>query len=76
MSSRRALRNGTESKYLFGVLKKKKKKKKTEYSYYPERIDPNIIIRMLFDHRENCGMGGRNCSSINNATSPLPHHQI
>ena len=27
MSSRRALRNGTESKYLFGVLKKKKKKK-------------------------------------------------
>ena len=28
MSSRRALRNGTESKYLFGVLKKKKKKKK------------------------------------------------
>jgi len=50
--------------------------KNPEYGYYPERIDPNMIMRMLFDGRESCGMGGRDCSSINNAASPLPHHQI
>lgn len=32
--------------------------KNPEYGYYPERIDPNIIIRMLFDGRESCAMGG------------------
>lgn len=44
--------------------------KNTEYGYYPERIDPNIIIRMLFDGRESCAMGGE---IIQELTMPPAH---